>query len=339
MGSSAKKKKEKKKDFQKPKLKVGKARPKNTNATDTSFSAKSIVFKQQSLSENGVRDSTALFNHNLSLLSSKADTQRRDALVYLTTACGIRHNGTLPQPVSAIVEKAQPLVLDGSSQVRQQLLKLLDALPKDDLGNVETLLMYIRAGMTHLSTDIKSSSLDAMDWLLTAQPEGVVSCAGGWIKILRTFQNLLSWTDAVPDGAHKGWSASKTSANLGSNKLLVHQLRTLSRFLTIGLKRPDVQAERVAAAQRAAQLFPFWHTDAHLMPKKSNAFGYLNLFGTPRDVESEMYEDAEDRCEVFGELGLYDLFCAGVKEAKKEAGEVGRAAALAEKALKLADVD
>jgi len=40
MGSSAKRKKEKAKDFQKPKLKVGKARPKNTNATDTSFAAK-----------------------------------------------------------------------------------------------------------------------------------------------------------------------------------------------------------------------------------------------------------------------------------------------------------
>jgi len=40
MGASSKRKKEKAKDFQKPKLKVGKARPKNTNATDTSFAVK-----------------------------------------------------------------------------------------------------------------------------------------------------------------------------------------------------------------------------------------------------------------------------------------------------------
>ena len=52
MGSSAKKKKEKKQDFQKAKLKVGKARPKNTNATDTSFSAKSIVLKSNISHEN-----------------------------------------------------------------------------------------------------------------------------------------------------------------------------------------------------------------------------------------------------------------------------------------------
>ena len=70
MGSSAKKKKEKAKDFQKAKLKVGKARPKNTNATDTTFAAKSIVLKQQSLDESK-REAGPLFNHNLSLLSSK----------------------------------------------------------------------------------------------------------------------------------------------------------------------------------------------------------------------------------------------------------------------------
>lgn len=40
MGSSDKKKKEKKKDFQKPKLKVGKAKPKSANFTDTSFRSK-----------------------------------------------------------------------------------------------------------------------------------------------------------------------------------------------------------------------------------------------------------------------------------------------------------
>jgi pre-rRNA-processing protein IPI1 len=39
MGKSSKAKKEKKKDFQKAKLKVGKTKPKASNATDTSFKA------------------------------------------------------------------------------------------------------------------------------------------------------------------------------------------------------------------------------------------------------------------------------------------------------------
>jgi len=42
MAKSAKAKKEKKKDFQKPKLKVGKTKPKAANFTDTSFKARCI---------------------------------------------------------------------------------------------------------------------------------------------------------------------------------------------------------------------------------------------------------------------------------------------------------
>lgn len=339
MGSSAKKKKEKKKDFQKPKLKVGKARPKNTNATDTSFTAKSIVFKQQNLSETG-RDATALFQHNLSLLSSKSDTQRRDALAYLTTVCGTERHKNLPQPASVIITKAQPLVLDGSSQVRQQLLKLLRSLPTDQLGSFDQLILYSRAGMAHLSTDIRMSSLDVLDWLLGTSADAVVSSAGGWVKSLRTFQNLLSWQDRSSSNrtaANGNWSTSKATSNLGSNKLVVHQLTTLSHLLTVGLTRPDLEKERQEAARRAAALFPLWHTDAHMLPKKSNPFGYLNLFGAQRDAEGEVYEDAEERSEVFVELGFKKAFTQGVKDTKKESGEVGRAAAQVEKALRLVD--
>ena len=341
MGSSAKRKKEKKQDFQKPKLKVGKARPKNTNATDTSFSAKSIVFKQQSLSETG-RDAISLFNHNLSLLSSKSETQRRDALSYLTTAISTSgKDSSPPQPISTIVTKAQPLILDGNFQVRQQLLKLLRALPADQIGSPDQLLLYARAGMAHLSNDIRMSSLDVFEWLLDTQADAVVSCAGGWVKSLQTFQNLLSWhrdsaqnTGATTSGK---WSTSKTSTNLGSNKLLVHQLTTLSRFLTAGLVGPSLEEERTATARRAAELFPLWHTGLHMLPTKSNPFGYLNLFGAPRNVESEVYEGAEERAVVFCELGLEEIFSRGVQEIKKEGGEVGRAAALVAKALKMTD--
>jgi len=340
MGSSTKKKNEKKHDFQKTKLKVGKARPKNTNATDTSFAAKSIVLKQQNLSESG-RDAATLFNHNLSLLSSKSDTQRRDALAYLATVCQLEAND-LPQPAPAIVSKAQPLILDGSLSVRQNVLKLIKALPKHQLGSLEQLLLYTRAGMTHLSNDIRSSSLDVLDYLLshptTAEP--VMACAGGWVKTLRTFQNLLSWHQggpSTPSGAQQSgkWSISKPSTSLSSNKLLVHQLTTLANLLKAGLTRPPTDLG--VAARRAAELFPLWQSDAHILPTKSNPFGYLNLFGAPRDAESEVYDDAEERSSIFQELGLLEIFQYGVREAKKEAGEVGRAASAVEKALRLAE--
>lgn len=46
MGSSTKKKKEKKKDFQKPKLRVGKTKAKPANFTDTSFKSKGTSIPQ-----------------------------------------------------------------------------------------------------------------------------------------------------------------------------------------------------------------------------------------------------------------------------------------------------
>lgn len=335
MGSSAKKKKEKKKDFQKPKLKVGKTRPKNTNGTDTSFTAKSIVFKQQNLSDTA-RDSSAHFSHNLSLLSSKSNTQRRDALAHLTTACTNQKDLTLPP--SAILSKAQPLILDGSYQVRQQLLKLLCNLSADQLGSLDQLLLYTRAGMAHLSTDIRLSSLDVLDWILETNATAMMSCAGGWVKTLRTFQNLLSWQDNSSAGTDGKWSATKSATNMTNSKLVVRQLTTLSRFLVAGLTRPSLDHEREQAAKRAAEIFPLWQTDAHMLPKKTNPFGYLNLFGAPRDVESEIYEGPAERVEVFCELNLHVVFASGVREAKKEGGEIGRAAALVATALKLVNI-
>lgn len=337
MGSSAKKKREKKADFAKPKLKVGKARPKNTNATDTSFAAKSIVLKQQSLSE-GARDASALFHHNLSLLSSRNDTQRRDALTYLITAIAAAPSASPPKPASEVLSKVSPLILDGSSAVRGQVLKLLKLLPAAQLGSLGQTVLYTRAGLTHLSNDIRLTALDVLDWLVQTNGQAAVSQAGGWVKTLHTFQNLLSWQGTTSSGTiqNGNWSATKTKTNLGSNKLLVHQLTTLALFLTAGLSRmsPDVKAE----AKRTAALFPLWQVDAHLLPKKSNPYGYLNLFGAPRDVESEVYDEAEERMKIFVDLKLHGAFQFGVQEAKREGGEIGRAASAVVKALSLVEV-
>lgn len=337
MGSSSKRKKEKKQDFQKPKLKVGKTRPKNTNATDTSFAAKSIVLKQQNLSESG-RDSNSLFNHNLSLLSSKNDVQRRDALTYLTTVVAANPK-SLPQPASTVLSKVQPLILDGTSSVRQQLLKLLKVLPPDEIGSLEQTLLYTRAGLTHLSNDIRLAALDVLDWLLETNGSAVISAAGSWIKTLQTFQNLLSWQnahDSTTISTNGNWSSTKSTSNLGNNKLLVHQLSSLSRFLSTGLAKesPDPHAQQ----RRAATCFPLHQVDAHLIPSKNSPFGYLNLFGAPRDLESEVYEDVDERMAIFIEMKMYSAFQHGVGEAKRAGGEVGRAGSMVEKALKLVDV-
>ncbi|WEW56708.1 rRNA processing protein [Emydomyces testavorans] len=334
MGASQKKKKEKKKDFQKPKLKVGKARPQATNFTDTSFKSKSIVLNPQSLSATAP-SATAQFSHSLSLLNSKSDAQRKESLANLTTAIISRPvDSTLPQPVSVILPSLLPLILDGSNGVRTQLLKLLRALPRTDVeGHAYLLLPYIRAGMTHLAADIRLSAVEILSWLLTVAGQEAVSCAGGWVKTLNCFLSILGWH--TEESAK--WSSNRASfGKAGSDgKPMVKILQAFADFLRVGICVSDTvdpmnEEDDVDAYDMS---FPLRQTSQHLLPTKSSPFAYLNLFGQPKDEEGEMYESPEDRLRVFAQR-FQQPIQRGIDAARKDGGEVGRASAGVSRVLK-----
>ncbi|KAI1955124.1 rRNA processing protein [Ophidiomyces ophidiicola] len=332
MGSSQKRKKEKKKDFQKPKLKVGKARPQASNFTDTSFKARSIVLNQQSLSTTAP-SATAQFSHSLSLLNSKSDTQRKEALANLATAISSRPvNSPLPQPVSVILPSLVPLVLDGSNGVRTQLVKLLKVLPAADIeGHASFLLPYIRAGMTHLAADIRLSAIDILSWLLSVTGQEVVACAGGWIKTLNCFLSILGWH--TEESAK--WSSNRASfGKAGSDgKPMARVLQAFADFLREGLCAPDNEAQDAAGSDFYGTAFPLRQTLQHLLPMSSSPYAYLDLFGRPKDEEGEMYESREDRLRVFTQK-FQPAVLRGINAAKKDGGEVGRVSASVSKALK-----
>ncbi|KAF2689586.1 rRNA processing protein Ipi1 [Lentithecium fluviatile CBS 122367] len=333
MGSSAKKKKEKKKDFQKPKLKVGKAKPKAANATDTSFRAKAIALKQQSISTSAPTVE-AQCAHHLGLLNHKSDTQRRDSLAYLTTTISAHPPGLpLPQPTSVIIPAVQRLILDGSNAVRQQLLKLLQSLPKDEIaGHADQLLLHTRAGMTHLATDIRIFALGLLEWLLGVAGIEVVSCAGGWAKTLKCFLSLLSWQT---DSSSK-WSASKSfGKGAGDSKVHVKQMNALAAFLRVGLLPPS---QTTVTNMNGVSTFPLWQTAHHILTERSNVYAHLNLFGAARDEEAEMYEDREDRQRIFRDRAEAAV-AAGLEQATKGGGEMGRAAAQLRKLVKAGMAD
>lgn len=347
MAASARKKKEKKKDFQKAKLKVGKTKAKPDSFTNTSFKARcastiwgtpqpahnantfsAIVLNQQSLATSAPTLELQ-FNHHLSLLTSKSDNQRRDSLAYLTVAAAA--SGPLPQPLAVIIEKVRPLLLDASQSVRQQLNKLLRALPAREIpSHVGSLILHIRAGMTHLSNDVRMTALDAFAWLLEAADQEVVSAAGAWVKTLKCYLALLGWQQyQESNGGPSKWSTVNQVGmrSAGGDKLFVKQLQTFTLFLDAGLgkqERGDPQSQ--------PNTFPLWHTQYHMLPNRSNPYGYLNLFGAPRDEESEAYEDRGDRQRVFKKLALPQID-AGLEQAKREGGEVGRAAAALRRAV------
>ena len=69
-----------------------------------------------------------------------------------------------------------------------------------------------------------------------------------------------------------------------------------------------------------------------MVPKRSNTYGYLNLFGPPKDEDSQGYEDIEERRRVFTKV-FGDRVGKGAAAARREGGEIGRAAAAVTKAL------
>ena len=230
----------------------------------------------------------------------------------------------LPQPLSSLLPKLYPLILDGGSSIRTQLLKLFRTLPPDEVeDHVVDILPYVRAGMTHLAADIRFFAVDVLWWLLEVAGSEVVSCAGGWYKTLNCFFTILGWStqDAMK------WSSNRASfGKSGSEgRPMARVLLALADFVHAGIGQPRADASMGDGATRQGSI-PMWYSSQHQLPQKSNAFGYLNLFGTPKDDETEMLEDREDRQRVF-DKSFRPSFEMGLEAARKEGGEVGRAAA------------
>lgn len=281
-----------------------------------------IILKNQSIHITAP-SSSAQFSHHVSLLTSRSDSQRRESLSYLTSNILARSaQAPLQQPVSIILPKVLPLVLDGSNSVRSQLLKFCQVLPTEwvkDHG--ENFLPYIRAGMTHLAADIRSSSLDILEWALKIGGQELLSSPGGWVKTLKCFIVMLGWTTAAETTA---WSSEKLSqGKLGyGSKEFTKALNAFALFLETGfasfLDQGSILLHRNS--------FPLRDFDQHSLPKRSNAFSHLNLFGQPPNEENQQYEDRQDRQNIFHQRFQHSLD-AGIKAIQKEGGETGRAAA------------
>ena len=263
--------------------------------------------------------------HHLGLLNHKADTQRKESLAFLTSAITSNPNAPLPQPSSVIIPAVQRLVLDGSNSVRQQLLKLLQSLPAIDIASyADQLLLHTRAAMTHLAAEIRVYGLEVLEWLLSVAGDEVVSCAGGWVKMLKCFLSLLGWQSE----ASSKWSTAKSYGKADS-KIQVKQMNALTLFLRAGLSH----AQAIASVVVSDANFPLWQTEHHVLSERSNVYAHLNLFGATRDEEAQMYEDREDRQRVFHDRAETAI-ATGLEQATKGGGEMGRAAAQLRKTIR-----
>lgn len=229
---------------------------------------------------------------------------------------------------SGVLTKVLPLVSDSSAAVRTRLLGLFRAMPPSEVQpNVEKILMYVRGAMAHLAKDIRNEAVNVLEWLVEVAGDEVVSCPGGWLKTLNSFSSMLGWNPSVGVSMSvKGWTTSIQTTLVVSKRIPEAQARHI-----------QVLAQFLAAGFRAEKPTPYttqaYWDNIYRLPATPNPFGYLNLFGTPRDEDSEMYPDRASRMRVF-DAKWRAAITSGMEGAKKEGGVVGRSAAALDKALK-----
>src|SRR5258707_13853499 len=120
------------------------------------------------------------------------------------------------------------------------------------------MLPHVRAGMTHLSRDIRLSAIDLLSWLIGTANSELVSCAGGWYKTLQCFTSMLAWTS----NEIGKWTASKSS--LGDGRSTARVVTVLAEFLEAGLfDTASNENEHLIV-----DTFPLWQTYHHQMPTK-----------------------------------------------------------------------
>lgn len=196
--------------------------------------------------------------------------------------------------------------------------------------HVPEILPYVRAGMTHLAADIRLFSIEVLAFLTDIASDEVVACAGGWVKTLNCFLAILGWH--TQDSAK--WSSNRVSFGKAgtAGKAQARNLQVLAEFLRAGL-HIATDLPPTDENGHSWSSFPMWHSEYHSLPKRSNPYGYLNLFGPQQDDDVDMLEDREDRIRVFNERFASGIEI-GLASARRDGGEVGRAAGLITKALK-----
>jgi pre-rRNA-processing protein IPI1 len=284
-----------------------------------------IVMSKQTLQENAPEPAQQ-FKHNLSLAATtRSDSQRRDALAYLTSQLSSSPPFN-PIGTQSILDKLLPLISNNSGAVRSQLLKLFRTLPETQVRyNVETALPYIRMGMLHLSRDVNNDSLSVMEWLLDVAGSEVVSSPGGWVKPINCFCASLGWADA----SNSNWSSAPHAGLLSTHtQLHAKQMTVFAKFLEAGFK-PEVAVPRNPNA--------YWDSFTR-MPIQPHPFAYIHntfqrILGSERDQEGVAYSYRDERQKIF-ERRFLDNVTRRNERLKKEGGVLGRAAALLDRAVK-----
>lgn len=258
--TKSKKQKQKKQDFLKRKLKVGKKTDKPSNHTDTSFVVRAISVKNQHLEHETdlTKRLTLLRHHNV--------TVRKETLLEFQ-----KH---LPQIIKSqlmtpLLTHSIPLICDDSKGVRDSLIDLLNEIGQLDVQvlilHCNIFVLYINMAMTHIVPRIQADSTRFLGCLLKYCSDEIVRQA--WLKLLNGVVSVLGWGMFGNNQASGALQTKKRD----SKNTKVH-LDVLTELIKYGCS--DVKPEQANAVNETNDNI----TNPHLVPEFPQPYEYLKLF-------------------------------------------------------------
>lgn len=322
--TKSRKQKQKKQDFLRKKLKVGKPKERASNATSTSFVSKTISIRNQHLDQDPhdlTKRLTLLKHHNINV--------RKETLITFQKSIPSIINSRLMTP---LLTQSIPLICDDSQQVRQGLIELIDEIGSHDAEilklHCNIFVLYINMAMTHIFSQIQADSTKFLSHLLKYCSDEVVRKS--WVKLLNGVFGVLGWGQV---GKNEGASVVQTKRR--NTKYVNIHLNALYTLIEYGC-----QDERARGADSDTTV-PFEDSsdlrNPYLIPDCPQPFEHLKLFtrelkvkdpaanGTNATLLSLATQDIETRRAAFSEQFL-PVVLKQIEIIIKEGGECGKTA-------------
>ncbi|GAA5911627.1 hypothetical protein JCM8208_005696 [Rhodotorula glutinis] len=260
---SSKHKKERKADFTKAKLKLGKGKAVAQNATNTSFAAKSIALPSQSLAATS--KGAPVSRRNLTLPELLVHSRhysvpvKREALHEIGQLVE-QHPFLLSQHLLPLVTSLSHLVGDPSASVRAAVRALLstvaDQLPHASFVSVSpAVVLFTLSALSSLDDPVRIDALSTLDLLLSHMPAeltrgfdpyrptvDVAEDAPTGTKVVAALLGLLKIRSAALAAASGTFTSASAASDLSPPARLA-VLKTLARFLAAAERRTESAAD------------------------------------------------------------------------------------------------
>ncbi|BGP47571.1 rRNA processing protein [Rhodotorula kratochvilovae] len=342
---SSKHKKDRKADFTKAKLKLGKGKQVANNATNTSFAAKSIALPNQSLAE--APKSAPVSRRNLTLPELLVQSRhysvpvKREALHEISQLLDA-HPFLLQQHLLPLVTSLAHLIGDESlstrAAVRALLSQVAEALPAQSFVSVSpAIVLFTLSALSSLDDPVRTDALRILDLLLAHIPAELTrgfdparpavdaaEDAPTGIKVVAALLGLLKIRSAAVSAAGGAFTTSSTASDLAPHARLA-VLGTLARFLVAagarasGTEGAEDEPWFLARAFATEEAYRDWR--AGVQPRKAPVM-HVESAGTSAAVDRGELAFAPAPAEgALGPLSAWGIFTPPASPAAAAAGK------------------